>query len=80
MLCVHVATELNLADFFTKILDEDTFLRHRDTMMRTLKSRLQEPSIRTLLGFVGARNQPIFLIFIGPGQNHSLFAEIYCKK
>ena len=30
---VHVPSEDNLADFFTKILDEDTFLRHRDTMM-----------------------------------------------
>ena len=30
---IRIPGEDNDADFFTKILDEDTFLRHRDTMM-----------------------------------------------
>lgn len=36
VITVHVDTASNLADFFTKILDEETFLRHRNTMMTAL--------------------------------------------
>ena len=32
--CVHVSSEFNKADIFTKALDTDTFVRLRDTMLR----------------------------------------------
>ena len=31
--CVHVSTEHNVADLFTKALDTPTFTRHRDSIM-----------------------------------------------
>jgi hypothetical protein len=37
----HVPTHDNLADFFTKILTEDTFVRQRDQMMKMLPPHLQ---------------------------------------